>query len=86
VPTKWGEVFFLLAGLIIWVMGIPAAHAQVDPHVRIVANVELVQVPVVVFDDKGAVASKLKKGDFRLLEDGVEQKILYLGIEHPFHS
>jgi Ca-activated chloride channel homolog len=77
-PIKWGEVFFLVPGLIIWVMGVPTAQAQVDPQVRIVANVELVQVPVVLFDDKGAVATNLKKGDFRLLEDGVEQKILYL--------
>src|SRR6266550_3491832 len=28
-------------------------------------------------DDKGAVATGLKKSDFRLFEDGVEQDILY---------
>jgi len=38
---------------------------------------ELVQVPVIVFDDKGGVASNLKKDDFRLFEDGVEQRILH---------
>jgi Ca-activated chloride channel family protein len=43
----------------------------------IVAKVELVQVPVTIFDDKGAVATGLKKGDFRLFEDGIEQRILY---------
>jgi len=36
------------------------------------ANVELVQIPVIVFDDKGGVASNLKKDDFRLFVDGVE--------------
>jgi Ca-activated chloride channel homolog len=55
----------------------PVAHAQARPQARIVANVELVQVPVIIFDDKGAVATSLKKSDFRLFDDGVEQKILY---------
>lgn len=53
------------------------APAQMKAKDRIVANVELVQIPVVVFDDKGAVAANLGKNDFRVLEDGVEQKILY---------
>lgn len=55
----------------------PAAPAQGRANVRIVANVELVQIPVVVFDAKGAVATDLHKSDFRVLEDGVEQKILF---------
>jgi Ca-activated chloride channel family protein len=55
----------------------PYLLAQVRSNTQIVANVELVQIPVVVFDDKGAVATSLKKNDFRILDDGVEQKILY---------
>jgi len=51
--------------------------AQSRPEVRVVANVELVQIPVIVFDDKGAVATNLKKDDFRVLEDGVEQRLVY---------
>jgi Ca-activated chloride channel homolog len=51
--------------------------AQTRTDVRIVANVELVQIPVIVFDDKGAVATNLKKSDFRILEDGVEQQLVY---------
>jgi Ca-activated chloride channel family protein len=58
----------------IWDMSTPVSRAQA----RIVANVELVQIPVIVFDDKGTVATNLKKNDFRLFEDGVEQRILYL--------
>ena len=50
---------------------------QVRANAEIVANVELVQIPVVVFDDKGGVATNLGKNDFRVLDDGVEQKILY---------
>src|SRR5215472_410654 len=55
----------------------PYLLAQVRTNTQIVANVELVQIPVVVFDDKGAVATSLKKNDLRILDDGVEQKILY---------
>jgi VWFA-related protein len=44
----------------------------------IILKTELVQVPVVVFDDKGAVATDLKKSDFRLLDDGVVQQLQYL--------
>jgi Ca-activated chloride channel family protein len=53
------------------------ARAQEKAPVHIVANVDLVQIPVVIFDDKGAVASGLKKSDFRLFDDGIEQRILY---------
>jgi Ca-activated chloride channel family protein len=51
--------------------------AQSRPNVRIVTDVELVQIPVTVFDDKGAVATNLDKSDFLLLEDGIEQQIMY---------
>jgi hypothetical protein len=54
-----------------------SVQAQARPPVQINTNVQLVQVPVIVFDDKGGVASDLKKDDFRLFEDGVEQRILY---------
>ena len=54
-----------------------STQAQARPPVQINTNVELVQVPVIVFDDKGGVASNLKKDDFRLFEDGVEQRILH---------
>jgi Ca-activated chloride channel homolog len=50
----------------------PAAKAPVI----ITTKVEVVEVPVIIFDDKGAVATGLKKSDFRLLDDGVPQKIL----------
>jgi VWFA-related protein len=49
----------------------------VRSNVEIVTKVELVQIPVVVFDAKGAVATDLHKNDFRVVEDGVEQRILY---------
>lgn len=51
--------------------------AQTRARTRIVTNTELVELSVVVFDDKGAVATNLHKTDFRIMEDGVEQKILY---------
>lgn len=75
--AKRGVLFSLAFCLSVCIRCGPIAKAQTSEQVRIVAKVELVQIPVIVFDDKGAVAANLKKSDFRLLEDGVEQKILY---------
>src|SRR5258705_11101181 len=57
--------------------GAPLAHPQTRAQAHIVANVELVQIPVIILDEKGSVATSLKKSDFRLFDDGVEQNILY---------
>jgi len=70
-------VFSLLFSMPVWAMCTPVGQAQARVQARIVADVELVQVPVIIFDEKGAVATSLKKSDFRLFDDGVEQKILY---------
>jgi len=70
-------VLSLLLSMSVWAKCAPVAQAQARAQARIVANVELVQVPVIIFDDKGAVATGLKKSDFRLFDDGIEQKILY---------
>jgi Ca-activated chloride channel homolog len=66
---------FLAAYLLVCPGRAPTAQSHTD--VQIVANVELVQISVIVFDDKGAVATDLKKSDFRVLEDGIEQQLLY---------
>jgi len=71
-------VAFLLAlCAIIQAMGASRVHPQTQVKTRIFANVDLVQVPVIIFDDKGVAATSLKKSDFRLFDDGVEQNILY---------
>ena len=70
-------VLFLAFSMSAWVQWGPVARAQVRTDTPIVANVELVQIPVTIFDDKGAVAADLKKSDFRLFDDGIEQRILY---------
>jgi VWFA-related protein len=56
-------------------------YSQNPSESRIYANVELVQIPVIAFDDKGAIATNLQPSDFRLFEDGIEQKILYFDRE-----
>lgn len=68
-------LLFLAASLLVCSAQGPAAQLRSD--VRIVANVELVQIPVIVFDDKGAVATNLQKDDFRVLDNGIEQRLLY---------
>jgi VWFA-related protein len=59
----------------------PIAYSQTSTQTRIVSDAELVEVPVIVFDDKGEPATDLTKDDFRLTEDGVEQQITALNFE-----
>lgn len=70
-------LFFLGFSVFVGAKERSVARGQARADARIVASVELVQVPVTIFDDKGSVATSLKKSDFRLFDDGVEQKILY---------
>ena len=53
----------------------PANEGQDEQRIRI--RVEEVQIPFSVFDKKGALALDLKKDDFKVYEDGVEQQIRY---------
>ena len=52
---------------------------QQRPPLVIGAEVEVVSVPVLVFDKAGRFVAGLKKEDVTLLEDGVPQEITYLG-------
>ncbi len=72
--TNRGIFLFLAIGSLVCPANGPAAQSPAD--VRIIASVELVQIPVTVFDDKGSVATGLSKNDFLILEDGVEQRIV----------
>lgn len=58
-----------------------AVHSQGHVQGQIVSNAELVKVPVIVFDQKGSVATDLTKNDFRIFEDGAEQQIISLDAE-----
>src|SRR5436309_7382878 len=79
--------FFLVLFVYLWAEeGGPVADAQVRAQTPIVTNVELVQIPVTIFEDKGAVATGLKKSEFRLFEDGVEQDMLYFERERVLVS
>lgn len=73
------RVRLLLLALTLSIAGArePVGRAQSKPKVVIGVDVTLVQIPVVVFDEKGAVATDLQKNDFRILEDGVEQRVLH---------
>lgn len=75
--TSRARVFFLVCCAFVCVKYASIVHAQSRAQAEIIANVELVQIPVTIFDEKGAVATGLKKGDFRLFDDGIEQRILY---------
>src|ERR1700748_1964546 len=53
--------------------------AQVASKARVIisADVALVQVPAIVFNAQGAVSADLRATDFRLFENGLEQRVLY---------
>ena len=72
-----GVVSVLGVWVVLHAISPPPAYTQVWASTAIDVNVELVQIPVLIFDEKGGVATNLKKDDFRLFEDGVEQRILY---------
>ena len=59
------------------------ARARQDEPIRLKAT--LVQVPVVVSDSGGRYVIDLKKGEFKLLEDGVAQQIeFFAAVDQPF--
>ena len=59
------------------------AKAGQDDTIRLKAT--LVQVPVIASDSGGRYVVDLKKGDFRLLEDGVPQQIdFFAAVDQPF--
>jgi len=74
-------VFLLAACVFVCVECARVANAQTPTRVGVAVEVELVQMPIIVFDDKGVVATGLKKSDFRIFDDGVEQRILYFDRE-----
>src|SRR5215467_10574979 len=74
-------LFFLVCCMSVGAKDAFVVHAQSRAQTQIVANVELVQIPVTILDDKGVVATGLKRSDFRLFDDGIEQRILYFDRE-----
>jgi VWFA-related protein len=74
-------VLFLVFGSLLSAFWAPVAQPQEHVQTRIVSDTELVRIPVIIFDNKGAVATNLQKTDFRLSEDGVEQTVLRLDRE-----
>lgn len=57
----------------------PASQQQQPPGLRIQVN--QVVVPVTVKDGSGRLVPDLRKDEFRILEDNVEQKIVYFSAE-----
>jgi VWFA-related protein len=75
----------LSAVLVSW-LAAPAAmfpQQQEDPRARIRATVELVVVPVTAKDPAGKLVSDIRQDEFRVFEDGREQKITLFSVD-PF--
>lgn len=56
----------------------PRAQDPQRPPIIIGAEVEIVSVPVMIFDKAGRFVGDLKKEDIQIFEDGVRQDITYL--------
>jgi VWFA-related protein len=59
----------------------PQAAQQNEGQARIRVPVNLVIVPVIVKDGAGRIVPDLRKDEFRILEDKIEQKISYFSAE-----
>jgi len=56
---------------------LPTAYPQEQPQTRIAVHVDEVIVPVTVTDDRGRFVSNLEAKDFRVLDEGKEQRIRF---------
>jgi VWFA-related protein len=59
----------------------PPAQPQQEQQPRLIFNVNQVVVPVIVKDNAGRLVPDLRKEEFRILEDNVEQKIVFFSAE-----
>ncbi|HEV1995703.1 MAG TPA: VWA domain-containing protein [Candidatus Acidoferrum sp.] len=59
----------------------PQAPPQENRQGRIIFSVNQVVVPVTVKDGSGKLVADLRRDEFRIFEDNVEQKIVYFGAE-----
>src|SRR5438128_10285368 len=58
---------------------------EIDEGSVVRVNTSLITVPAVVMDRNGRYIANLRKEDFRIYEDGVEQNISYFAsVEKPF--
>lgn len=71
------KIIFLLLSLMLLTLPINLVAQSGAPDKIQKGNKSLISVPVVVSDREGRYISGLKKEDFTLFEDGVEQKIDY---------
>jgi len=69
---------FALASAVTASSLVPGQDPQPRPPIIIGAGVEIVSVPVLVYDKAGRFIPDLKKGEIQILEDGVPQEITYL--------
>lgn len=88
VLTRFRQQAVVIFAVVLWaLLAGAAARAQNDSgedvRYRLRTSVELVLVPVTVKDAEGNLVTDLKREDFRLLEEGEEQRIRYFSID-PF--
>jgi hypothetical protein len=58
-----------------------SAHVYTPPQARLTAQVQLVQLEVVVRDPRGHAVGGLKQGDFEILDEGKPRAIAAFSVE-----
>lgn len=82
INAKMKFTFIILFYLFIATLFSKVNFAQ-DEIIKVDTN--LITVPAIVFDREGRYVASLKKEDFQIFEDGVEQEIAYFEtVEQPF--
>jgi Ca-activated chloride channel family protein len=81
---------FWMAGLL-WaflsLQALPAPAPEAPQHPVFSVSVDLVKIPVSVFDEHGAPVHDLLPRDFRVFEDGIRQEIRSIGMdENPLSA
>ena len=72
--------------LMILLAGCPVIAAFTQPQIQqktptFSVNVDLIKVPITVFDEQGGIATDLRTSDFRVYEDGKPQPIRSLSLD-----
>jgi Ca-activated chloride channel homolog len=76
----WRNIIFI-AALVPVLLGAQSRPAVNQDQPTFSVAVDLIKVPISIFDEQGALIRDIRRDDFRVYEDGVEQQIRSFGID-----
>jgi Ca-activated chloride channel homolog len=80
--SRWRSALFIPCTLLLAPPALPQQPAQTPPNIRI--SVDRVNVGVIVTDSRGQFVNGLRRQDFHLFDNGVEQPVTdFLSVDEP---